>query len=188
MIKPTLYEWTALSQRLDGFLATHDRFAKLPSDAVNGAQQRAMLVTAISLAKDMLSFRDAAQTSTPGASLPSGNDKRIQDIIKGGLESGNLRSAFVAELTILLSLMRNGLDAYFNDGQEVLRLRGASFPAPTMVHCLDEIRSQQLYTRIPRRRARVRGAGRNPSLVARDLRLQGDIGEREDGSRFPRPG
>ncbi len=123
MIKPTLYEWTALSQRLDGFLATHDRFAKLPSDAVNGAQQRAMLETAISLAKDMLSFRDAAQTSTPGASLPSGNDKRIQDIIKGGLESGNLRSAFVAELTILLSLMRNGLDAYFNDGQEVLRLR-----------------------------------------------------------------
>ena len=123
MIKPTLYEWTALSQRLDGFLVTHDRFAKLQSDAVNGAQERALLEAAISLAKEMLSFRDAAQSSTPGASLPSGNDKRIQDIIKGGLDSSKLRSAFAAELTILLSLMRNGLDAFFNDGQEVLRLR-----------------------------------------------------------------
>ncbi len=82
-----------------------------------------MLETAISLASEMLRFRDAVQGSTPGASLPSSYDGRIREIVKGGLESGSLRSAFAAELTILLSLMRNGIDSFFNDGQEVLRLR-----------------------------------------------------------------
>lgn len=84
-----------------------------------------MLEAAISLADDMLRFRDASQAGAPGANLPSGNDQRIREIIKGGLDNStaSLRSAFAAELTILLSLMRNALDAFFNDGQEVLRLR-----------------------------------------------------------------
>ncbi len=57
--------------------------------------------------------------------MPSGNDKRIAEIVAGAFDStvSSLRAAHAAELTILLSLMRNDLDAFFNDGQEVLRLR-----------------------------------------------------------------
>lgn len=125
MINPTLHAWTALSQRLDGFLAAHDRFARLPSDAVNGAQERALLEAAVALARDMMIFRDAMLARAPGASLPSGNDKRIAEIVAGAFHStvSSLRAAHAAELTILLSLMRNDLDAFFNDGQEVIRLR-----------------------------------------------------------------
>jgi hypothetical protein len=118
-------QWATLTFRLSSFLEVHERFARLPSNAVNGSQEKALLASAVALARDFLSFRSTLATSWPDGSLQDFDDARLRELAEGALDQSvaTMRAANTAELALRLSLLRNDLDVVLGDGQEAIRSR-----------------------------------------------------------------
>jgi hypothetical protein len=108
---------------LDSLLTIHDRYCRLPSDAVNASQATALLSSAVDLARDYLDLR-ANLANSPGLSLPVSDLARITELADNALNSSKpQRAMLAAELVLLLSFLRNDIDAVMLDGQEEIRSR-----------------------------------------------------------------
>ncbi|MER2508095.1 MAG: hypothetical protein ABTQ27_04975 [Amaricoccus sp.] len=116
--------WSALGRRLDGLLVVHDRFCQLPSKAVNGSQEKALLESAVGLARAYLDLR-ASLAGSPDVSLPEFDETRLNSLAAGSLDdrSKSQRAANLAELVLRLSILRNDIDSVMFDGQEEIRSR-----------------------------------------------------------------
>jgi hypothetical protein len=113
-----------LGKRLNGLSMLHDRFTALPSSSVNGAQEKALLKSAVGLAGDYLDMH-ATLAASPDIDLPAFDQTRLAQLVAGALDDSvsSQRAAHLAEIVLHLSMLRNDIDAVMADGQEEIRSR-----------------------------------------------------------------